>query len=116
MGLLKFLVWTGCAVGLGLFLATAQIGGRTPWEAVQRAWRTHVQPARAERLLGQGERQTERQAERQVDRVKDSLREALDEAQEAVHHTTRTASTAAPRERITHEDRAAIERIIAQKK
>lgn len=109
MGFLKFLVWTGCAVGLGLFLATAEIGGRTPWEEVQRAWHARVQPAQAER-------QVERRVERQVDRVKDSLHEALDEAQEAVHRTTKTASTGAPRERITHEDRAAIDRIIAQKK
>lgn len=105
MGFLKFLVWTGCAVGLGLFLATAEIGGRTPWETMQRAWHAHVQPARAEQ-----------QVERRVERVKDSLHEALDEAQEAVHRTTKTASAGAPRERITHEDRAAIDRIIAQKK
>ena len=105
MGFLKFLVWTGCAVGLGLFLATAEIGGRTPWEAAQKAWRQHVRPA-----------QVDRQVERRVERVKDSLHEALDEAQEAVHRTTKTASTGAPRERLSHEDREAIDRLIAQKK
>ncbi|HYO56901.1 hypothetical protein [Archangium sp.] len=95
MGFLKFLVWTGCAVGLGVFLATGEIDGRTPLEYVQRAWKRHVQPT-------------------QVDRVKDGLRDAIDEARDAVNRTTKQAS--APRERITPEDRAAIDRIIAQKK
>ena len=95
MDFLKFLVWTGCAVGLGVFLATGDIDGRTPLEHVQRAWKRHVEPS-------------------QVDRVKDGLRDALDEAKDAVKRTTKQAT--APREHITHEDRAAIDRIIAQKK
>jgi hypothetical protein len=95
MGFLKFLVWTGCAVGLGVFLATGEIEGRTPLEYVQRAWKRHVQPS-------------------QVERVKDGVRDALDEARDAVNRTTKQASV--PRERITPEDRAAIDRIIAQKK
>jgi hypothetical protein len=96
MGFLKFLVWTGCAVGLGVFLATGQIDGRTPLDYAQRAWKRHVQPT-------------------QVERVKGELRDALDEARDAVNRTTKQA-VAAPRERITNEDRAAIDRIIAQKK
>jgi hypothetical protein len=99
MGFLKFLLWTGCAVGLGFFLATGNIEGRSPLEYVQREWRRHVQPS---------------QVDRQVDRVKDGLRDAYDEARDAVGRTTK--QPAAPRERITSEDRAAIERIIAQKK
>jgi hypothetical protein len=95
MDFLKFLVWTGCAVGLGVFLATGDIDGRTPLEHVQRAWKRHVEPS-------------------QVDRVKDGLRDALDEAKDAVKRTTKQATV--PRERITQEDRAAIDRIIAQKK
>lgn len=102
MGILKFLVWTGCAVGLGVFLATAEIGGRTPWESVQRVWKQHARPAR-------------------VERVKDGVRDALDGAEEAVQRSTRQVTAAAtaspaPRERITHEDRAAIDRLISQKK
>jgi hypothetical protein len=97
MGFLKFLVWTGCAVGLGVFLATGEIDGRPPLEYVQKAWKRHVQPTR-------------------VERVKDELRDALDEAKDAVNRTTKQASSPAPRERITNEDRAAIDRIIAQKK
>ncbi len=100
MGFLKFLVWTGCAVGLGVFLATGDIDGRTPLEYVQRAWKRHVQPSGVER---------------QVDRVKDGVRDAVDEARDAVNRKTKQA-VAAPRERITNEDRAAIDRIIAQTK
>jgi hypothetical protein len=96
MGFLKFLVWTGCAVGLGVFLATGQIDGRTPLDYAQREWKRHVQPAK-------------------VEKVKGELRDALDEAKETVTRTTKQAA-AAPRERITNEDRAAIDRIIAQKK
>ncbi|MGZ3457208.1 MAG: hypothetical protein ACXU86_01760 [Archangium sp.] len=98
MGFLKFLVWTGCAVGLGVFLATGNVEGRTPLESMQRAWKRHSTP----------------QVDRQVDRVKDGLRDALDEARDAVHRTTKPA--AAPRERISNEDRAEVNRIIAQKK
>jgi hypothetical protein len=101
MGFLKFLVWTGCAVGLGVFLATANIDGRSPLEYAQRQWTRHVQPT---------------QVERQVDRMKNGLSDALDEAEDTVKRTTKQATTAAPRERITSEDRAAIDRIIAQKK
>lgn len=110
MGFLKFLVWTTCAVGLGVFLATVDFKGRTPVEYVQREWKRQVQPSR-------------------VERVTNSLRDALDNAEDAVKRTTRQATPAAmkvpasasapaagPRERITHEDRAAIDRIIAQKK
>ncbi|WNG19798.1 hypothetical protein [Cystobacter fuscus] len=112
MGVLKFLVWTACAVGLGVFLATVDFNGRTPVEYVQREWKRQVQPSR-------------------VERVTNSLRDALDDAEDAVKRTTRQAAPAAvkapapapapapaagPRERITHEDRAAIDRIIAQKK
>jgi len=101
MGFLKFLVWTGCAVGLGVFLASGEIEGRTPLEYVQRQWKRHVRPA---------------QVDQQVDRVKDGLRDAYDGAKDAVNRTTKPQQASAPRERITPEDRAAIERIIAQKK
>jgi hypothetical protein len=104
MGFLKFLVWTGCAVGLGVFLANADINGRSTLEYVQRQWKHYVQPAKVDR-----------QVDRQVERVKDGLREAIDEAKGAVNRTTKQ-TPAAPRERITNEDRAAIDRIIAQKK
>jgi hypothetical protein len=97
MGFLKFLVWTGCAVGLGVFLAGAEVDGRSPLEHAQREWKRHVQPTR-------------------VERVKEGLRDALDDAREAVGRTTKQVKAAGPRELITAEDRAAVERIIAQQK
>ncbi len=105
MGFLKFLIWTACAVGLGVGLATVEIDGRTPVELAQRTWKRNVQPPT------------------RVERVKNGLTDALDQAESAVKRTTRQvvpavapAPTPAPRERITHEDRAALERLIAQKK
>lgn len=92
MGFLKFLVWTTCAVGLGIFLAKGDVGGRTPLEHLERTWQRNVKPSK-------------------MDRIKDGLEDALDNAKDAV-----SRKTDAPRERITEEDRAAVNRIIAQKK
>ena len=100
MGLLKFLVWTVGAVGLGIFLATGQIDGRTPLDHMQRAWKRTVRPSHMDRMKDG------------VDRVKDGLEDALDEAKDAVGRKPEGA----PRERITAEDREAVNRIIAQKK
>ena len=104
MGVLKFLVWTGCAMGLGVLLATAESDGRTPLEDGQREWKRQARPVRVEN---------------RVEQVKTSFADALDSAETTVKRAGKQAVTAAagePRERITHEDRAAIERIIAQKK
>ena len=97
MGVLKFLVWTACAVGLGVFLATVDVNGRTPVEHVRREWTRQVPQNR-------------------VEQVTNSLRDALGDAEKTVKRTARQATAAGPRESITHEDRAAIDRIIAQKK
>jgi hypothetical protein len=37
-GVLKFLIWTCCAVGLGIFLAKGEINGHPPLEHMERAW------------------------------------------------------------------------------
>lgn len=93
MGALKFIVWTACAVGLGIFLATGEIDGRTPLQHMERTWKRTVKPSA-------------------VDRMKDGLEDAYEDAKRAVSRTT----DAPPRERITEEDRAAVNRIIAQQK
>jgi hypothetical protein len=100
MGILKFLVWTTCAVSLGIFLAKGQIDGRTPLDHMERAWKRSTRPSQMERVKDG------------VDRVKDGLEGALDDARDAVGKKT----DAPPRERITHEDREAVNRLIAQKK
>jgi hypothetical protein len=100
MGLLKFVVWTACAIGLGVFLVKGDIGGRSPWDHMERAWKHNVHPSQMERVKdGMG-------------RVKDGLEDALDEAKDAVGRKSATA----PRERISAEDREAVNRLIAQKK
>lgn len=96
MGFLKFLVWTSCAVGLGIFLAKGDVGGKTPLEHMERTWQRNVKPAKVERLKNG---------------LKDGLEDALDNAKDAVGR-----KPDAPRERITEEERAAVNRIIAQKK
>jgi hypothetical protein len=100
MGLLKFLVWTACAVGLGVFLAKGEIGGRTPLDHMERTWKRNVHPSQVERMKDG------------MDRVKDGLEDALEDAKDAVGRKTAPA----PRERITSEDREAVNRLIAQKK
>jgi hypothetical protein len=105
MGFLKFLVWTGCAVGLGVFLASGNVEGRTPWEYAQRQWNRHVRPSGVDRDV-----------DREVERVTEGVRDAFEDARDAVNRKTKQAAAPAPREHITHEDRAEINRIIAQKK
>jgi hypothetical protein len=100
MGLLKFLVWTACAVGLGVFLAKGEIDGRTPLDHIERTWKHNVRPSQVERMKDG------------MDRVKDGLEDALEDAKDAVGRKTEPA----PRERITSEDREAVNRLIAQKK
>jgi hypothetical protein len=100
MDMLKFLVWTACAVGLGIFLAKGEIDGRTPLDHMERAWKRNVRPSHVDRV------------KEGVGRVKDGLEDALEDAKDAVGSKTE----AAPRERITAEDRAAVNRLIAQQK
>lgn len=38
MRTLSFLFWTTCSVGLGIWLATVPVGGRTPWEHTKHLW------------------------------------------------------------------------------
>lgn len=100
MGMLKFVMWTACAIGVGIFLAKGDIGGRSPLDHAERAWKRNVHPSQVERV------------KEGMDRVKDGLEDAIDEAKDAVGRK----STTAPRERITAEDREAVNRLIAQKK
>ena len=39
MGLIRFVVWTSLSVAFGIFLATWEFAGRTPWQMMQSAWR-----------------------------------------------------------------------------
>ena len=78
MGFLKFLVWTGCAVGLGIFLAKGEIDGRTPWSTWSAPGASNVRRPR-------------------VDRLKDGLEDALEDAKDAVSRKTDAPASASPR-------------------
>jgi hypothetical protein len=100
MTFLKWLVWTACAVGLGVFLASGDVGGRTPLEHMSRAWKQTVSPSK-------------------LDRVKDGLHDTFEDAKDAVSDAKDKVTgkpAAAPRERISKDDRDAVNRLIAQKK
>ncbi|MGE6763234.1 hypothetical protein ACQKGO_34800 [Corallococcus interemptor] len=95
MGVLKFLVWTTCAVGLGVFLARGNVNGRTPLDHMERTWKRTVNPST-------------------LDKVKDGVEDVVDSAKGAV--SQKSANAAGPRERITAEDRAAVNDIISKKR
>ncbi|MCI0572758.1 MAG: hypothetical protein L0Y66_18560 [Myxococcaceae bacterium] len=94
MGVLKFLVWTGCAVGLGIFLATHQHQGRTPLEHAQRAWSEHVSDERMAAWTG-------------------TVEGAWEDAHSAV--SGEEPRKKAPRESHSAEDRKSLERLIRQR-
>jgi hypothetical protein len=51
MGALRFVLWSGICVGLGVALASVEVGGRTPVSHLERLWR-HTAP-RLERAGGE---------------------------------------------------------------
>lgn len=91
MGILRFLVWTALCIGLGIFLATFQIGGRTPWQTMQGAWKQ------------QGPR---------LEKVRDDAEELADSVKKKV---STEAPVAQPKERHSKEDREAIEQLISKR-
>ncbi|MBF5044498.1 hypothetical protein FGE12_19015 [Aggregicoccus sp. 17bor-14] len=100
MTFLKWLVWTACAVGLGVFLASGDVGGHTPLEHMERAWKRNVNPSK-------------------LDRVKDGLEDTYESAKDAVTDATDKVQgkpAKPPRERISKDERDAVNRLIAQKK
>ncbi len=80
-------MWTAAAVGLGIAVATVEVGGRTPLAHAQSAWK------RSE--AGEW--------------LRDRADDAVDRARGALGQPQR------PRERHTDEDRAALDRIIAKR-
>lgn len=51
MSTLRFLLWSTLCIGLGLALGTFEIGGRTPWERLQRTWKQQVKNQPQEHYL-----------------------------------------------------------------
>jgi hypothetical protein len=87
MGFIRTCVWTAAAVGLGVALATVEVGGKTPLQHARTAWRTSEAG----------------------DWLRDQADEAMDRARGALGQPQK------PRERHSEEDRAALDRIIAKR-
>jgi hypothetical protein len=86
MGFIRPCVWMAAAVGLGIALATVEVGGRTSLAHARSAW------ARSEA----------------GDWLRDRADDAVDRARGALGQPQK------PRERHSDEDRAALDRIIAR--
>jgi hypothetical protein len=82
--ILKVLLWTAGAVGLGVFLARYEVDGRTPVEHAESAWKPGV----------------------------DGLRDKLDDARQTLAEKAKKN----PHASYSEDERAAIDRIIAQGK
>ncbi len=91
MGILRVILWTGLCVGLGIFLGTYEIHGRTPWQTVQGAWKQ------------QGPR---------LEKVKDGAEDLVDGVKKRVSQETAPAQ---PKERHSKEDREAIDQLISKR-
>ncbi|HEY1333032.1 MAG TPA: hypothetical protein VGF31_02175 [Myxococcaceae bacterium] len=87
MGFIRTCVWMAMAMGLGIAVATVEVGGRTPWERARSAWRTSEAG----------------------DWLRDHADDAVDRARGALGQPQK------PRERHSDEDRAALDRIIAKR-
>lgn len=90
MGILRIAVWTALCIGFGLFLGTYELGGRTPWQSVQGAWK-HQAP--------------------RLEKVKDGAEDLVDDVKKKVS----TQEISQPRERHNKEDREAIDQIISKR-
>ena len=87
MGFIRTCVWTAMAVGLGVGLATVDVGGKTLLQHARVVWRTSEAS----------------------DWLRDRADDAVDRARGALGQPQK------PRERHSDEDRAALDRIIAKR-
>jgi hypothetical protein len=90
--LLKFLIWTGFAIWLGVFFATQPVAGHTPMQHLERVWKRHGFSAQVNNLKGR--------AQGAVEDAKDSLSTVWDDK---------------PRERHTAQDRQAVNKLVAKR-
>lgn len=90
MGIVRFIVWTACAVALGVCAASVEVGGHTPIEHAKRMWRQHGTPVR-------------------LDAIGEGVSDAIDDAKDAF------AKDAKPREKHSDADRDALNKLIAKR-
>jgi hypothetical protein len=86
ISLIKFLAWTACAMALGVWLATARVGGATPLERLTQLWKKVPAPVAG--------------LEEKIEDAKDALSSAKD------HQV---------RERHSDKDKDAVNKLIAKR-
>ena len=89
-GIVKFVVWTSCAVGLGIFLASYEVDGKTPVEHAQKLFKQQKVPGK-------------------LDQVKEGVEGAIEDARKHV------GSKAAPTEHHSESDKNAIDALLAKR-
>lgn len=88
------LVWTLSCVGVGIALATLDVGGRTPWEHARKAWQSE-----GEKRVGEAKEH----ASGLVDDVKKKVTTTVKDAQER------------PLDRHSASERDALDKLIANR-
>ena len=89
MGFIRFVLWTSIAVGVGIFLASFPLFGKTPLEHAQGAWKA--------------------QGTAKVAQLKEGLGDALAEAKDVVTQDKKI------RERHSPEDREEVNQLISKR-
>lgn len=97
MGILRFVVWTATCIGLGIFVSTAEFGGKTPLQHLTRSWK---------------------QQSPKLDKVKESAEEVVDDVKKRVSTREPREANAVkgPTEQHSSADRDAIDQIIAKRR
>lgn len=88
MGFIKWLVWTCFSIGLGIFLASYEVGGRTLVEHAQGTWAKKGGPSKLAEL-------------------KKGVAEAIDEA--------KAGASSAPKDQYTREERAEVNKLLGRR-
>lgn len=96
MAFFKFIVWTACAIAIGVGLASFELDGRTPIEHADRAWEKSGGAKKAKQMASS---------------VGDRAGDAYDSARERL----KSKNAAEPHEAHTEEDRAAVDALITQR-
>lgn len=90
--LIKFLLWTACAMALGVWMATARVDGATPLEHLTHLWKSAP-------------------ASTTVENAKAGLEEKIEDAKDALS----SARDHQVRERHSDKDKEAVNRLIAKR-
>lgn len=101
MGFIKFVIWTACAMALGVYISTARYENGTPLEQMQRLWKQH----------GPSETVVRQNVKGAVEKAK-ALPARLDKAAAA---PAKGAAAEKPEEHHTPEEREAVNKLIAQR-